>query len=118
MKKYLQSLLNKYQFLDHDLISEDVVFDNKILLNKTILGYWQNSTAEYYGHPEKYKKNDIIKYPQKIVIAEEIWNKDLKKTETAHNRGYKIIYLWEKEINQIKQDIDLQQFLLNKLYQI
>ena len=32
-------------------------------------------------------------------------------------KKYKIIYLWEKEINQFKEDINLQQFLLNKIFE-
>lgn len=37
----------------------------------------------WHANPEKYKPNDLIKYPNEEILASEIWNRDLEKRKFA-----------------------------------
>lgn len=77
----------------------DILFENKCILE--IQGdFW-------HGNPIKYKENDIL-FGGKT--AKMIWNKDLKKKEFVEKKGFKIFYLWETDINKMK-DEDIINFL-------
>jgi len=67
----------------------------------------------WHGNPKIYKENDIINHPFKSAIAKDLWEKDRKKKIIAENKGYKVIYIWEKEINENKKV--LLDFLTKKL---
>lgn len=111
--KYVSSLELRIQSLLDELLIEytknkflgnynfDFIFKNKIILE--IQGdYW-------HGNPIKYKENDIL-FGNKT--AKMIWNKDLKKQKFVENKGFKIFYLWENDINKMTND-DLIQYLKN-----
>lgn len=71
----------------------DILFENKCILE--IQGdFW-------HGNPNTYKENDIL-YGRKT--AKNIWNKDLKKKQFVENKGYKIFYLWETDINKMTDE--------------
>jgi G:T-mismatch repair DNA endonuclease (very short patch repair protein) len=54
----------------------------------------------WHANPKFYRGNQIIKYPgrRKKLVAN-IWKKDLKKMLQARKKGYRVIYLWENDIN-------------------
>ena len=56
----------------------------------------------WHANPENYKPNDVIHYCFGEVKAVEIWERDKIKKEFAENKGYKVIYIWEKELNKLK----------------
>jgi hypothetical protein len=60
-----------------------------------------------------YKANDILPHPFKSVIAKDLWEKDYNKKILAESKGYKIIYIWEKEIKENKNNI--LDFIINKI---
>ena len=56
-----------------------------------------------------------MKFPgKKIVTAQELWEKDEEKKLYIENIGYKILYLWEYDINR-STDNDLMNILINFL---
>lgn len=78
------------KFLYYDFKIDNVIFE----LNGT---YWHAS-------PKVYKQEDIIHYPNNIQIqAKNIWEKDEFKKDLAELYGYKVIYFWEDEINDINK---------------
>ena len=66
----------------------------------------------WHANPNKYKEEDILNHPLKKVSAKSIWEKDLIKKQMAEKLGYKVIYIWEEEINKSENLTDL---ILNKL---
>jgi len=42
-----------------------------------------------------------------------LWEKDLNKKLLAESKGYKIIYIWEKELKEYKND--LINFIIKKI---
>lgn len=65
----------------------------------------------WHANPEKYLKEDEIKFPgNKFIKAENIWLKDKIKKETGLNNGYRVIYLWESEIKKMT-DEELLKFI-------
>ena len=71
----------------------DFVFKNKVILE--VQGdYW-------HGNPIKYKANDILCGNLK---AKDVWDKDLRKRKFVENKGFKIFYLWETDINKMTDE--------------
>lgn len=88
------------------------------LINKTNIiievqgDYW-------HANPIKYKMGDLIKYPGiGILEISKVWEKDRIKRENAEFYGYKILYLWESEINKAEKNGNLEFFILEKIYGI
>lgn len=70
----------------------------------------------WHANPEKYKSTDIIKYPgNKLIFAENIWEKDYDKKQIAKKYGYDVLYLWEKDINAFKTNNELKNYILKKI---
>lgn len=81
----------------------DFMFHGKIILE--IQGdYW-------HANPKLYKKDDLIIGEK---TAEYFWNKDKKKKDILEKNGYKILYLWESEINNMT-DEDIIDYLTRNL---
>jgi len=69
----------------------------------------------WHANPTIYKPNDIIHYNFGYTKAKEIWEKDEIKKEIAEKNGYKIIYIWEKELNKLKTNKQILEHLKTKL---
>jgi len=67
----------------------------------------------WHGNPCIYNKDDIIYHPFKSVKAKDLWKKDKDKKILAENKGYRLIYIWEKELKENKNN--LLDFVINKL---
>ena len=66
-----------------------------------------NGTATH-ADPRKYKADDILNLgiPGWITCtAKELWDKDEKKRQYAIEYGYKIVYIWEKELSKFNSKI-------------
>jgi very-short-patch-repair endonuclease len=62
----------------------------------------------WHANPLKYTSNDILMFPATSGIkAVDIWKKDEVKKQKAINHGYNIDYIWENEIKQVENVIDL-----------
>ncbi len=57
----------------------------------------------WHGNPNIYKATDIIPIPGKKQRAINLWKKDLKKKLQAVKRGYRVVYLWQSDINKMNQ---------------
>lgn len=68
----------------------------------------------WHANPNKYKPEDKIIYPCGPKLAKEVWQKDINKQIIAENKGYRIIYLWEDEINNKSND-ELKLYLFEKI---
>jgi hypothetical protein len=81
-----------------------------------------NLAIEYYGSywhasPNIYKKDDIIKYPNKIeTTAEDIWKKDKERNKIIVDLGYNIFIVWQdsNEDEIIEEIYDLLKGRLNE----
>lgn len=80
---------NQPKFLYYDFLIENYIFE----INGD---YWHAS-------PKIYKETDLIKYPGNLILsAKEVWERDLFKKDLAELNGYKVIYFWESDINNIE----------------
>lgn len=79
----------------------DILLDN----NKII----EINGDKWHANPLFYKQNDILDFFGNENIANNIWEKDRLKIQCAINNNYKVLVLWENEINnkfeKIKKDI-------------
>jgi len=55
----------------------------------------------WHANPTKYEKNDIFHFPKIELTARDIWEIDKYKKQIAESNGYKVIYLWESDINKM-----------------
>ncbi len=53
----------------------------------------------WHANPEIYKADDLI-YKSKNIKATDIWDKNERRINTLKKYGYKILILWEKDINK------------------
>lgn len=60
--------------------------------------YWHCS-------PKKYKANDLVKFPGYTERACNVWKRDKYKKEFAESKGYKVITIWEDELQLVKNEI-------------
>ena len=55
----------------------------------------------WHGNPRKYLPSDILFFPRgrvsKPILAEQIWQKDKKRTDTIVSLGYDVLILWESD---------------------
>jgi len=87
------------------------LFDIKISNTKILVevndDYW-------HCNPYKYGLNDTVNLPYKPnTKVTDVWEKDAKKRIIAINEGYKVIYLWEMDINKSK---DLKKLVWDKIF--
>ena len=69
----------------------------------------------WHANPNRYKSDDILMIPNtEGVKASDLWKKDEIKKKKAIDCGYKIDYLWETEIKQAENAIDLILPILRK----
>jgi very-short-patch-repair endonuclease len=69
----------------------------------------------WHADPFFYKKDDIL--PTLGLTAKEIWEKDNIKKTNAEQCGYKIIYLWSREV-ELKNNDEIFELIINKIYEI
>jgi G:T-mismatch repair DNA endonuclease (very short patch repair protein) len=55
----------------------------------------------WHANPKLFSSNDLVNFPTKPVLAKEIWEKDKHKQLIAEQKGYKVIYIWESELNKM-----------------
>jgi len=89
------------------------VYDFRIKQTKIIIevngDYW-------HANPQKYKSNDLIRYPGKFILASSVWKKDFEKRKLAHKYGYNVLYMWEYDINKMDDD-QLDECVLELLHE-
>ncbi len=88
--------------------SYDIRIKNTNLLIEVNGDYW-------HANPEIYQADSKIKYPSGIKFAKEMWQKDLDKTKNANEYNYEVLSIWEKDINNIKDDSELGIWLIQKI---
>jgi G:T-mismatch repair DNA endonuclease (very short patch repair protein) len=120
MSSLEETILNSLQRFGFSFISQYFVklknqcfFFDFLIRNLNILievqgDYW-------HANPLKYKRSDLISYPEKIILAEDVWKKDLDKRKKAENKGFKVMYLWESELIKIKNESMIDYILLKKI---
>lgn len=85
---------NKYYFYDFLLPEQNLIFE--------VNGNWSHAC------PNIYKPDDLLPIINKS--AEEIWDYDRLKIETAEKMGYKVIVIWEDDL-KFKSNKDVQLLL-------
>lgn len=97
VKEILNELHIPYEHNKYILgFNYDIIFKNKVILE--IQGdFW-------HANPKKYLEEDILNFPKKKKKAKDIWEYDLLKKKTVEEEGYKVIYLWEFDLNKMKKE--------------
>jgi len=68
----------------------------------------------WHANPNKYKENDIVKHTKDGILAKDIWKKDEEKLLLAKKNGYRVVYIWETEFNNLT-DVELTNLLYTKI---
>ena len=68
----------------------------------------------WHANPEKYKAGDVVHFPDGHRKVEEIWKNDERKRLTAEAKGYKLLIIWESELNKTS-DLLLEKWLVAKI---
>lgn len=71
----------------------------------------------WHANPKYYNENDELKFPGIVRLAKNIWKKDKYKADTANKYGYKVISIWEDEINK-KSDEEVLSIILERIARI
>lgn len=58
----------------------------------------------FHANPSMYKAEDIIVIRHVKHTAQSIWNDDTVKRELAESKGYKVIYLWERDMKKMSDE--------------
>ena len=69
----------------------------------------------WHANPEQYKEDDIVNISDKLKLAKDVWEKDELKIINANKHNYRVITIWESEINRCIVDDSLEEFVLNLL---
>jgi G:T-mismatch repair DNA endonuclease (very short patch repair protein) len=57
----------------------------------------------WHASPERYEAHDLLSRPaNKLIEAQEIWAKDINKKTYIEKYGYKVFYIWEHELRDLK----------------
>lgn len=68
----------------------------------------------WHANPLIFNAKEYLNFPFKKLKAGFIWSKDESKKNIALEKGYKLIYVWESEIKNLKDD-EMFSFLIKKL---
>lgn len=70
----------------------------------------------WHANPKKYLPSDTIQYPSDVyMLAEEVWEKDKKKIDTACDLGYNILVIWESDVNNdLEGELERAKRFINK----
>lgn len=119
-KSKLESLI-KESFTDLDINikeqkyvngrSYDFQITNTNLLIEINGDYW-------HANPKFYSPGEIINYKGGDKLVDDIWEHDKIKHINALEYGYKVIYLWEWEINDYFSNNNLNNLILSKLWEV
>lgn len=90
----LNNILYRAQFFISKYPFDFVIGNHVIEVQGT---YW-------HCDPRIYKATDLIKRNNKLVLVQEIWNKDLLKKKIVEEKGYDISYIWEFDMNNMDDD--------------
>ena len=71
----------------------------------------------WHANPLIYEGNDIVKLPGERQKAMDVWKRDEKYIKKAENCGYKVIVIWEHDMNRMDDD-SLKTYLLKTLNNI
>ena len=68
-----------------------------------LLGQFSNIIIEvngnyWHANPKLYKENDLIRRFGGYVKAKDVWEKDLERNHYIEKLGYKVLVIWEDEI--------------------
>ena len=91
--KYIDNNSNRWLF-------PDIIYKNYIIEFNG--DYW-------HANPKKFKADDLI--DKKGITAQEQWEEDKRKKEIYESLGYKVIYVWESDFKENKEEI------LNKIFE-
>ena len=69
----------------------------------------------WHANPLLYNSGDLITYPGGTILVDTIWAKDTFKTQLAESYGYKVITIWEYDINCCN---NIKQYLLDTIGEI
>lgn len=70
----------------------DFFIPNKNLLIEVQGSYW-------HADPRIYNSDDVIKFPgEKMILASDIWERDVNKMKSAELQGYNTVAIWELDI--------------------
>jgi G:T-mismatch repair DNA endonuclease (very short patch repair protein) len=61
----------------------------------------------WHANPESFGPDDILNHPQTPRRAADIWEADRRKKEVAENKGFTVMYLWERDMRAMN-DTQLQ----------
>lgn len=113
-EKILEILVNnKINFISQFII-ENKIFD--IFIKDTNILIEVNGDY-WHANPNKYKETDILHFPNNNVTALSIWNRDINKEYLAKENNYTVIYLWEDDINTEIKNNNLNDFVIQKIYE-
>lgn len=69
----------------------------------------------WHANPSKYKENDLLSIPgDKECLAKDIWEHDRKKKEVALQAGFKVLYIWESDLQGL-DDANFEDYLAKLL---
>lgn len=70
----------------------------------------------WHANPKLYKETDTFNFPNNLTYtAEQIWKKDKQNIDYAKSQNYKVIQLWEYDINENIKKNNLEIFLIDIL---
>lgn len=72
----------------------------------------------WHANPQIYKKDDIINYPGYSITAYEKWQNDILKEDYAIKNGYRVIVIWDNELEKCKTTEQFKLLLFQKLTEL
>lgn len=105
-----ENILKKYNFLYetefkisyiNDKFHKCYKFYDFHILNTNLLievngDYW-------HANPKIYKENDKFQFPKTQLTAKDIWKLDEYKNDIAKVNNYRVIYVWENELENVSE---------------
>lgn len=59
----------------------------------------------WHANPRLYRPKDKIKKIKTVVLAEDVWEYDYNKYQTAHNAGYNYCVIWEYDFRNNQEEV-------------
>lgn len=99
MKELLNSLNIKYEHNIRMYISHSYLCDFYLPDYNCII---ECDGDLFHAHPDKFKPDDII--PLSNELVKDRWDLDASRTKELQEKGYKVLRLWECDINKMSVD--------------
>lgn len=110
-RRFIKNVSKLELVVENILLTENVDFERQFPIDKYYYDFRvgdiliQVQGDFWHANPDIYSQNKLLNYPRiGQKTAKEVWGYDQQKKVCAQGYGYKVIYVWEKDMKSMSKE--------------